>query len=178
MNAKSLVVAIFSLRCFNVVAVGRGIGETACAKMEFEESADLTSGNWTKNRMMKREGALLNATCACTSSTEGDGKDSTEEDDDEDDAENLTIMFPAFGEKKDLLVAARLPSPVVISKIPTTVGKALTSLEACKSVGLTLAVAVMWAIISGIIVWALVSNDPPLDIVVFDTLRFCSGMFA
>ena len=165
MNARSLVVAIFSLRCFNVVAVNNNRAEPPCAKIEFEELHDLqTSDQWIKHNKKNFKAALNTAVCRCLKSTEN-----TDEDYDEDDVGSLEIKFPVFGERKALLVAARshLPSPVVIRRISTTLGKAMAPLEAVESVVIFLAVAVMWAIISGIIVWALVSNIPV-------SLPFCS----
>ena len=154
MNARSLVVAIIcSLRCFNVVAVG-SVGKPACANLSFQELDDLTTNKWTKRKMATLQDPLKTAACACT------------KDLGEDDAEGLTFKFPVFGENV-LPVEKNLPTPVVIRKIPTTLGKAITAAEACaESVGLTLAVVVMWAIISGIIVWALASN-PSLNILVY-----------
>ena len=161
MHVGSLLVTIIYLRCFNVDAVGRG-KESPCAEVIFQEVDDLTSDMWTKRSMKKLQAELETAACTCMNPTENF------DEDDEDSWEHpyYTIEFPVFDKKEALVAASKrpIPSPVVIRKIPGTLGKAMTSLEAYRSVGLTLAVVVMWAIISGIIVWALVSNDPPLDI--------------
>ena len=147
MNARSLVVAIIcSLRCLNVVAVG-SVGKPACANLSFQELDDLTTNKWTKRKMATLQDPLKTAACACTKPL------------DEDDAEGLTFKFPVFGENV-LPVEKDLPTPVVLRKFPSPLGKAMTALQACAGpVGVTLAVVVMWAIISGIIVWALVSSS-------------------
>ena len=168
MNGKSLVVVIFAMRCFNVDVAGGE--ELPCAdgraEVIFKEPDDLTSEEWTERSMKKLEAEVKTAACTCINSTEEDYDTSSGED--YEDLHYYTINFPVFNKKEDLVVAPKrpIPSPVIISKIHSTHGTAaMTSLETYMSVGATLLVVVIWAIISGIIVWALVSNDPPLNII-------------
>ena len=148
MNARSLVLAIFSLRCFNVVAVA-SVGKPPCANVSFQELDDLTGKKWTKRELTTLQDLLKTVACSCTKYL------------DENDAEGLTLKFPVFEEKKTLIVQRYLPTPVVIRKVPTTLSKAMISLQACAGpVGMTLVVVVIWAIISGMIIWALVSSRP------------------
>lgn len=142
-----LVLLFFFLQCVNCIH-GSSIDNTSYASLLNFDWRNATF-KFLRNKVMLRKWNILqNVSDGCYKDASFSGN------------VYVTFTFPYFAMKgdADFLAESSIPNPVLLRKVSPRYGLFKESTDSVKEIWPTLCLCIIWAMISGIIIWFLVST--------------------